>query len=215
MNNLAGSASEETRSSSPRTEVSTPLRPRIVSSPSVRYPWYVRLIFWLQRRKYGSELEPARLWGRMPRTFLMLTLLYRTLDRKGSAIEPGLRSLILVRVSQINWCSFCVDLNGATALERNVSAEKLAALSSFAESSLYSEREKAALAFADAMTDPSIGVDDGMFARLREQFDEQAILELTALVAFQNLSSKFNAALAVPPGGFCAHPPEVAERPKP
>jgi AhpD family alkylhydroperoxidase len=129
------------------------------------------------------------------------TLLYRTIDRKGSPIEAGLRSLIQVRVSQINWCAFCVDLNAATALEREVSGEKLAALNEFAGSPLYSDREKAALAFAEAMTDPRIGVDDSMFAALRTHFDEQAILELTALVAFQNLSSKFNAALAIPPGG--------------
>jgi AhpD family alkylhydroperoxidase len=142
----------------------------------------------------------------------MLTLLYRTLDRNGSPIEPGLRSLILVRVSQINWCAFCVDLNGATALEREVSGEKLAALADFPGSPLYSDREKAALVFAEAMTDPRIGVDDAVFAALRTHFDEQAILELTALVAFQNLSSKFNAALAIPPGGFCARPPEAAKR---
>jgi AhpD family alkylhydroperoxidase len=178
----------------------------------LRYPWYVRLIFWLQRRKYGSELEPARLWGRIPHAFLMLTLLYRTLDRKGSPIEPGLRSLIQVRVSQINWCVFCVDLNGALALEREVSEEKLAALADYAASPLYSAREKAALAFAEAMTDSRIGVDDATFAALRTHFDEQAILELTALLAFQNLSSKFNAALAVPPGGLCTRPPGVAER---
>jgi len=215
MSNHAAPAPEQAGSNSLRAGTSAQGRARIPPALRARYPWYVRLIFWLQRRKYGSELEPARLWGRMPRTFLMLTLLYRTLDRKGSAIEPGLRSLILVRVSQINWCSFCVDLNGATALERNVSGEKLAALSSFAESSLYTEREKAALAFVDAMTDPHVGVDDVMFARLREQFDEQAILELTALVAFQNLSSKFNAALAVPPGGFCAPRQGDAKRPHP
>jgi len=214
MTNAATPAQEPAeRTPQPQTGASPRDQARIPPAPRARYPWYVRLIFWLQRRKYGSELEPARLWGRMPPTFLMLTLLYRTLDRKGSSIEPSLRSLILVRVSQINWCAFCVDLNGATALERNVSTEKLAALAGFAGSPLYSDREKAALAFAEAMTDPRIGVDDAMFASLRAHFDEQAILELTALVAFQNLSSKFNAALAVPPGGFCARPPESSGRP--
>lgn len=78
--------------------------------------WYVRLIFALQRRKYGAELEPARLWGRLPRALLFLTLLYRSIDRKRSPVEPGLRALVQVRVSQINGCAFCIDLNGATAL---------------------------------------------------------------------------------------------------
>jgi len=169
-----------------------------------RYPWYVRLILAAQRRKYGAELEPARLWGRLPRSFLFLTLLYRSLDRADSPIEPALRALVQVRVSRINGCGFCVDLNSAAALERTVASEKLAALEDYERSPLYTEHERAAIAYGEAATDPARHVDDACFARLRRCFDEQAILELTAIVAFQNLSSKFNAALAVPAQGFCA-----------
>jgi AhpD family alkylhydroperoxidase len=179
------------------------MSPRIAALPSAAYPWYVRLILRLQRRKYGSELEPARLWGRVPRAFLFLTLLYRALDSARSPLEPGLRALVQVRISQINWCAFCVDINGAAALERNVPPEKLAALERFEGSRLFSERERAALAYAEAATDPHRRADDACFARLRSHFDEQAIVELTALIAFQNMSSKFNAALAVPAQGFC------------
>jgi AhpD family alkylhydroperoxidase len=176
---------------------------RVATPPAHAYPWYVRLILALQRRRYGAELESARLWGRLPRSFFALTLLYRTLDRLGSPIEPALRALVQVRISQINWCAFCTDLNGAAALERAVAPEKLAALEQFENSPLYSERERAALAYAEALTDPARRVDDGCFTRLRAHFDEQAVLELTALAAFQNLSSKFNAALGVPAQGFC------------
>lgn len=176
---------------------------RIAPNPSRRFPWYVRLILAAQRRKYGAELETARLWGRLPRTFLLLTLLYRSIDRADSPIEPGLRALVQVRISQINWCAFCVDLNGAAALERSVTPEKLAALKDYDRSGPFSERERAAIAYAEAATDPARRVDEACFARLRGQFDEQAILELTALVAFQNLSSKFSAALGVPAQGFC------------
>ncbi len=186
--------------------------PRVVTPPGTVYPWYVRLIFALQRRKHGAELEPARLWGRMPRTFLLLTLLYRSIDRKGSPIEAGLRALVQVRISQINWCAFCADLNGAAALERAVAPDKLLALAEYESSALYTERERAALAYAEAATDPAKRVDDACFARLRANFDEQAILDLTALVAFQNLSSKFNAALALPSQGFCATRGRAAQR---
>ena len=178
--------------------------PRVAASATWAYPWYVRLIFAAQRRKYGTELEPARLWGRLPRAFLMLTLLYRSLDRRSSPLEPALRALVQVRISQINWCAFCVDLNGAAALERAVAPAKLDALEQFESSPLYTEREKAALAFAEALTDPARLVDDACFARLRTYFDEQEVLELAALAAFQNLSSKFNAALGVPAQGYCA-----------
>ncbi len=176
---------------------------RVAALADTAYPWYARLIFALQRSKYGAALEPARLWARLPRALLFLTLLYRSIDRKRSPIEPGLRALVQVRVSQINWCGFCVDLNGAAALERRVSPEKLAALECFESSPLFSEREKAALAYAEETTDPRRQMGDACFARLRAHFDEQAIVELAALIAFQNMSSKFNAALAVPPQGFC------------
>lgn len=178
----------------------------IGAPPGPHYPWYVRVIFWLQRRKYGSELEPARLWGRSPHVFLALTLLYRTIDRKSSPIEAALRSLITVRVSQINWCAFCVDLNSATALERHVAPPKLADLPSFRESPHFSAREKIALRYAEAATITGERIDDRLKAELHAHFDDDAIVELTALIAFQNLSSKFNAALDVPAQGFCRNP---------
>jgi alkylhydroperoxidase family enzyme len=167
------------------------------------YPWYVRLILALQRRRYGSELEPARLWGLTPRVFAAQTLLYRALERKSSPLEPALRALVMVRVSQINWCEFCVDLNSANAIQRHVPTAKLDALSDFENSVLYSERERAALAYADAMTDSNRKPNAKMIELLRQHFHDDAIIELTALIAFQNLSSKFNAALGVQAQGFC------------
>lgn len=190
--------------------MNAPARPRIGGFPPDRYPWYVRLILKLQRRKYGCALEPALLWGRMPRTFLMLTLLYRSLDRARSPLEPELRSLVQVRVSQINWCAFCVDLNSALALERHSTPEKLTALADHEASPLFSERERAALAYAEAVTDPARRTDDALFSRLQRHFTEQEIVELTALIAFQNMSSKFNAALGVPAQGFCTTGSQVA-----
>ncbi len=180
--------------------------PRISGWPLARYPWYARLILAAQRRKYGQELEPARLWGRLPRSILALTLLYRSLDRAHSPIESGLRSLVQVHISRINGCSFCVDLNSAAAIERHAGYDKLAAIDDYEHSPLFQESEKAALAYAEAMTDSRRGVDDAVFSRLRGEFDEDAIVELTAIVAFQNMSSKFNAALGVPAQGYCAAP---------
>ena len=171
-----------------------------------RYPWYVHLLFWLQRRRYGRELEPSRLWGRTPRAFLAMAAMYRALDRKSSPIEPALRSLVQVHVSQLNWCPFCVDLNSASGLERGVAAVKLTALPHYAGSERFSEREQAALAYAEAVTRGDKGPGPAMIERLRRYFDDDAIIELTALTAFQNMSSKFNAALGVPVQGFCTIP---------
>ena len=182
----------------------------ITTSEKHHFPWYVKLFFWNQKRKYGAILEPARLWGRTPRVFAGLATLYGALDRKASPLEPALRSLITVRVSQINWCAFCVDINSATAVNRHVSEEKLADLAHFEDSELYSDSEKAALAYAETVTHSNQDTTEEHFERLRCFFDDDAIIELTALIAFQNLSSKFNASLAVAPQGFC----NIAPQPK-
>jgi len=177
------------------------------------YPWYLRLMFRLQRRRYGRELEPVRLWARMPAAFLAMSAMYRALDRKSSPIDPALRSLVQVRVSQINGCDFCVDLNSFFGLGRGVAEDKLRAVPQFEDSPLFSEREKAALAYAEAVTRSDLRVDAGLVSRLRRHFDDQAVVELAALVAYQNMSSKFNAALGVPAHGFCpAPPPSVLRR---
>lgn len=183
---------------------------RIVTDSKRPYPWYVRLIFALQRRRYGEELEPARLWGRIPTAYLWLTLLYRSLDRASSPIEPGLRSLLQVRIAQIHWCSFCVDLNFSMAIERHVPSARLDALPDYESSPLFSDRERVAIAYAEAIADSRRRVDDDLFARLRDHFDDDAIIELTAISAFQDLSAKFNSALSVPAQGFCAS--NVGER---
>ncbi len=81
---------------------------------ATRIPWCLKPFFWHQRRKYGQPLEAARVWARRPRLFLAVANLYGALDRKRSAVPPTIRSLVTVRVSQINHCRFCVDLNSMT-----------------------------------------------------------------------------------------------------
>jgi AhpD family alkylhydroperoxidase len=180
--------------------------PQIATSRKHRYPWYVHLFFWNQRRKYGQVLEPARLWGRTPRVFLGVATLFGALDRRSSPIESVLRSLITVRVSQINDCAFCVDINSSLVLERGGALAKLGDLAKFESSALFSEREKAALAYAEVITYSDRQPTAEHFGRLRAHFNEDAVIELTGLIAFQNLSSKFNAALGVEAQGFCVAP---------
>ena len=176
---------------------------RITTETARRFSWFARRVLANQRRRYGQELEPARLWARTPWVFAALSLLYGALDRRRSPIEAPLRSLLTVRVSQINWCAFCVDINSATGMKRGVSAAQFAALEQYESSALFDARQKAALAYAEAMTRTDGGVDDRLMQRHRSHFDDDSVIELTALVAFQNMSSKFNAALDVAAQGFC------------
>lgn len=179
---------------------------RIVPRPEADYPWYLRPFFASQRRRYGQVLLPGLLWGRVPRLFMAVALLYGALDSRRSLLDPALRALVTVRVSQLNWCRFCVDINAAIHARRAGSLDQVQALEAWRDSALFSPAERAALDYTEAMTITGRGVTDAHVAELRRHYSEDAIVELTGLVAFQNLSSKFNSALDVPPQGFCQLP---------
>jgi AhpD family alkylhydroperoxidase len=179
----------------------------VTAKPVSAYPWFVKLFFWNQKRKYGRVLDPGLLWGRSPWVFAAVALLYGALDRRWSPLSPALRSLVTVRVSQINHCAFCVDINSATLAKRGVPMDKIGALANWRESALFTPEERLALEYAEAMTITTPGVSAGLRESLKQFWDEDGIVELTGLIAFQNLSSKFNAALDVPSQGFCQLPP--------
>lgn len=80
------------------------------------------------------------------------------------------------------------------------------ALEAWRQSELFSRREQAVLDYAEAVTRSDLPVEDGQVERLGSYFDDDGIVELTGLIAFQNMSSKFNSALGVPAQGFCKIP---------
>ncbi|HKQ52154.1 MAG TPA: hypothetical protein VJT74_07285 [Pyrinomonadaceae bacterium] len=82
--------------------------------------------------------------------------------------------------------------------ELGIAEEKILALADYATSPLYTEAERVALLYADSMTITGREVTDELFARLREFYTDDAIVELTAVIAWENSSSKFNRALRVP-----------------
>jgi alkylhydroperoxidase family enzyme len=83
-----------------------------------------------------------------------------------------------------------------------VPTEKIEALPDHASSKLFSDAEKAALEYADAMTDTSRDVDDALFARLQRHYDDDTIAELTMIIAWENASARFNRAFRIPSQGF-------------
>lgn len=175
----------------------------ITLPPIQNYPWYVRIAFNAQKRKYGDVLYPTMHWGMIPTLFLLFSGFFKYLERKSSTLEPTIRSLVMVRVSQINWCKFCVDLNSLMLIQRSGSEEKLNELHDWKNSRKLNKKEKTALAYAEAVTQSVREVQNSDRDPLKEFFNDREIVELTALIAYQNMSSKFNSALNIPSQGLC------------
>ena len=83
-----------------------------------------------------------------------------------------------------------------------VSEEKILALADYATSPLYTEAERVALEYADTITLSDRDVGDELFARVRRFYDDDAVVELTEIIAWENASSKFNRALRIPSQGL-------------
>ena len=83
-----------------------------------------------------------------------------------------------------------------------VSTEKIEALNDYAKSPLFSDAEKVALEYADAMTETRRDVSNELFARMRRNYDDDTIAELTMIIAWENASSRFNRAFRIPSQGF-------------
>jgi alkylhydroperoxidase family enzyme len=81
-------------------------------------------------------------------------------------------------------------------------AEKIDALNNYAKSPLFSEAEKVALEYADAITDTHSDVDDELFARLQRHYHDDTIAELRMIIAWENASPRFNRAFRIPSQEF-------------
>ena len=163
------------------------------------YAWYIRPVLWLLSRKTGRMSKALQLWGRIPSTFLGFLWMWRTLEQKSSPLNRQLQALIRTRISQLDGCSFCINLNGSHALESGVSQDKLLALPEFAVSPFYDDAERVALQFAESITITGRKVDDELMTSLKQHYSDHAIISLAAVVAHQNMSAKFNTALGVAP----------------
>ncbi len=166
--------------------------------PVKKYTWYARLLLWLQKRRYGQPLLSSLVWARTPKPFLAFSFLFGVLERKKSPVCPKIRALVRTRISQVTSCAFCIDWNGSKMLELGESQAKLLALQAWGSSPLYNGRERAVLTYAEEMIDPNQTVADTTVSALRRYYDEDGLVELTAVIATQLASTAFNRALAIP-----------------
>jgi AhpD family alkylhydroperoxidase len=104
-----------------------------------------------------------------------------------SDLDKGLIDLVKLRASQINQCTFCIDKHSKDARRLGETAQRLDLLSAWRESPIYSPRERAALAWTEALTRLSIdGAPDDVFAALKGHFSDKEIVDLTVHWAHQS-----------------------------
>jgi AhpD family alkylhydroperoxidase len=111
-------------------------------------------------------------------------------------LEPALVELVLMRVSQINGCAFCLDMHSKDARAKGETEQRLYLLPAWRETTLYSERERIAFAWAEELTTLAShdAVSDALYDHALEHFEEAALVDLTLLVVAINSWNRINAA---------------------
>ena len=120
-------------------------------------------------------------------------------------LEPGLLELVKLRASQINGCAHCIDMHTKELRANGESEQRLYLLDAWRESPFYSERERAALAWTEAVTLVTHGhVSDEVYAQARGQFSEAELANLTLAVVAINGANRLNIAFRTVPGSHQA-----------
>jgi AhpD family alkylhydroperoxidase len=120
-----------------------------------------------------------------------------------SGLEQSLLNLIYFRVSQINGCAFCLDMHSKDLRAEGETEQRLYLLDAWREAPFYTERERAALAWAEAVTLITGGdVPDEVYEQARAQFSEQELVSLTLAVITINGWNRLNIAFRTTPGSY-------------
>jgi len=120
---------------------------------------------------------------------------------KNGAIEQSISDLVDIRASQINGCTFCLDMHSKEARIHGERELRLYHIAAWRESTLFSPRERAALAWTEVLTKlPETGVSDEIYERVRGQLSEKEISDLTFQIMAINMWNRASVAAKAVPG---------------
>jgi AhpD family alkylhydroperoxidase len=141
----------------------------------------------------------------------------RGLERysRSCGLEPRLLELVKMRASQMNGCAYCIDMHSKDARARGESEQRLYALDAWRETPFFDARERAALAWTEAVTRISDGhVPDPVFEEARKHFSEKELVDLTLSIIAINGWNRLAIAFRTVPGGYVAREPKAAHEPE-
>lgn len=120
-----------------------------------------------------------------------------------SPVEQRLLNLIYYRVSQINGCAYCLDMHSKDLRASGETEQRLYVLDAWREAPFYTDRERAALAWAEAVTKLTNNhVPDDVYQDAQKQFSDEELVDLTLAITTINSYNRFNIAFAVKAGGY-------------
>lgn len=120
-----------------------------------------------------------------------------------SPVDHALLNLVYFRVSQINGCAYCLDMHSKDLRAAGETEQRLYLLDAWREAPFYSARERAALAWAEAVTKlPGEGVPDAIYEQVKAHFSDAELVDLTLAVTSINSSNRINIAFQIPSGQY-------------
>jgi alkylhydroperoxidase family enzyme len=156
------------------------------------------------RWKFGLEAEPMLAMLHQPKVLTAISR-FGMSAQKWSKLDSGIQELATLSVAGQIGCSWCMDFGYYLSRTNGMPIAKLEQIATWRESDVYTPLERKVLAYAEAMTATPPTVTDDMVAVLREDLDDAQLVELTAVIAAENLFSRTNSALGLTSQGFKDH----------
>jgi AhpD family alkylhydroperoxidase len=165
-----------------------------------RTPMY-RLAEWYARRTYGVLPDPLAAMGHNTRV-LLTDAGFETSLARWNRLDPTLKSLAEMASAVTIGCSWCVDFGYWETTRNGIDPVKMREVPRWRDSDVYTDLERQVMAYAEAVTATPPAVTDEMVAGLRRHLDDAQLVELTMMVAVENVRSRFNSALGLTSQGF-------------
>jgi alkylhydroperoxidase family enzyme len=172
--------------------------------PLVAHPKRVlpRLARLYGRRRFGREVEPLQAACHHGGVLVAAGLVETAAEKGWRKLDRHLVLLAVQAAAGVIGCSWCVDFGYYEGLRAGQDPAKVRDVPMWRQSSVYSEKERAVLEYAEAASGTPVVVSDELAARLHEHFNDKEIVELAAWVALENFRSRFNAGLGLRSQGF-------------
>lgn len=160
-----------------------------------------RFVEWYTRRRFGTVMDPAQAMLHNPKV-LRASFAFEQRVARFDALDPTLKGLAVMVTSASIGCSWCLDFGYWLHHEEGLDRAKIDDVPRWRESDAYTPCERLVMEYAEAVTANPPTVTDELVSALREELSDAALVELTQMIAIENLRSRFNAALGLTSQGF-------------